>query len=311
MGSSFKNTFSEREAACEMVYKDLGPCHHLYTAECFDTIFFTEVDFKAGMTILAVCAMAFPELRILTFQLMCNHIHLTLAGDRERCIALFRLFKKRLQSYLKKTGRTTDLNAWDCSIKAITDIKYLRTVIVYTNRNGFVVNHDDTPYSYRWGANRYFFNPDAVEIHSLSREKLTVKQIRRVMHSADFDWATGLPLVGGYVSPLSFCDVRTAMALFRDAHHYYHMLSRDVESQRLMAKELVESVFYSDTELFNAVSIFIREKYGYLSPTVLQKDAKIETAVWMHHNYNAGNRQISRILKLEPPVVDALFPQHN
>ena len=309
MGSSFKKTFPEKEAACEMVYKDLGLCHHLYTAEGFDTIFFTEVDFKAGMTILAVCAMAFPELRILTFQLMGNHIHLTVAGDRERCLALFRLFRKRLQIYLKKAGRTTDLNAWDCRIKEITDLKYLRTVIVYTNRNGFVVNHDDTPFSYRWGANRYFFNPDAVEIYTMSREKLTVKQIRHVIHSADFDWASGLPLVGGYVSPYSFCDVRTAMALFRDAHHYFHMVSRDVESQRLIAKELGESVFYSDTELFNAVLLFIRDKYGTLSPPALTKDAKIETAVWMHYNYNAGNKQICRILKLEPSVVDALFPQ--
>ena len=99
-------------------------------------------------------------------------------------------------------------------------------------------------------------------------------------------------MVDGYVSPLSFCDVRAAMALFRNAHHYFHMVSRDIENQRLIAKEIGESVFYSDTELFNAVSLFIRDKYGYVSPTILQKDAKIETAVWMHHNYNAGNMQI-------------------
>ena len=111
------------------------------------------------------------------------------------------------------------------------------------------------------------------------------------------------------MSPFSFCDVGTAMALFRDAHHYFHMVSRDVESQRLMAKELGESVFYSDTELFNAVSLFIRDKYGLLSPPALPKESKIETALWMHHNYNAGNKQICRILKLEPSVVDALFPR--
>ena len=74
MDSSFKKSFSEKEEACEMVYKDLGPCHHLYTSECFETIFFTEGDFKVGMTILAVCAMTFPELRILTFQLMGNQM---------------------------------------------------------------------------------------------------------------------------------------------------------------------------------------------------------------------------------------------
>ena len=308
METSFKRSFAEKEAICEAVYRDLGPCYHIYTAEGFDTVFVTEEDFKAGMTILAICAMAFPDIRILTFQLMGNHLHLTVAGDRERCLALFDLFKKRLRSYLKRSGSPADLKDWDCSIKEVTDLKYLRTVVVYTNRNGFVVNHDDTPFSYRWGANRFFFNPDSVAIHTMSREKLTVRQVRGVMHSADFDWAAGLPLTDGYVSPLAFCDIRSAMALFRDAHHYFHMVSRDVESQKVIARELGESVFYSDNELFNATVLFIREKYGISSPSILSKESKIETAVWMHHDYNAGNRQIARILRLDLPVLDALFP---
>lgn len=171
-----------------------------------------------------------------------------------------------------------------------------------------MVNPDDTPFSYRWGANRVFYNRDAVDNLSHCREKLTVKQIRNLMHSAEFDRFAGLPMIDGYVSPLAFCDVRTSMALFRDAHHYFQMVSRDIESQRIIARELGESVFYSDNELFNAVMVHIKEKYGTFSPSVLPKDSKIETAVWMHHDYNAGNKQISRILRLDISVVDALFP---
>ena len=291
-----------------MIYRGLGPCHHLYTAEGFDVIFATEEDFKAGMSILAICALAFPTVRIITFQLMGNHLHLTLAGERETCLALFRMYRQRLRLYMKGIDSPADITGWDCSIKEITDLKYLRTVIVYTNRNGFVVNPDCTPFSYRWGTNRFFFNRDAVDNLSHSRDKMTVKQIRNLMHSAEFDRFAGLPVVDGYVSPLAFCDVRTAMSLFRDAHHYFHMVSRDIESQRIIAKELGESVFYSDNELFNAVVPFIRDKYGMVPPSSLPKDSKIETAVWMRHNYNASNKQIGRILRLDPQVVDALFP---
>jgi hypothetical protein len=98
------------------------------------------------------------------------------------------------------------------------------------------------------------------------------------------------------------------MSLFRDAHHYFHMVSRDIESQRIIARELGESVFYSDNELFNAALVHIKERYGTFSPAALPKDSKIETAVWMHHDYNAGNKQISRILRLDISVVDALVP---
>lgn len=308
MGTSYKKTFTETESACEMVFRGLGPCYHLYTAEGFDTIFATEEDFKAGMTILAICALAFPDLRVLTFELMGNHLHLTVAGDKERCLALFRMIKQRIRLYLKGTGSSADISDWECSIKEILDLKYLRTLIVYTNRNGFVVNPNETPFSYRWGANRYFFNPDAVHILSQSREKVTVKQIRNLMHSAEFDHFAGLRMVDGYVSPLTFCDIATAMALFRSAHHYFYLISRDIEGQKIIAKELGESVFYSDNELFNAVVSFIREKYGVSSPSILPKDSKIETAVWMHHNYNASNKQVGRILRLDLQVVNALFP---
>ena len=291
-----------------MIYRGLGPCHHLYTAEGFDIIFATEEDFKAGMTILAICALAFPTVKIITFQLMGNHVHLTVAGERDMCLALFRMFRLRLRLYLKGIGSPTDITGWDCNIKVITDLKYLRTVIIYTNRNGFVVNPGYTPFSYRWGANRFFYNQDAVDNLSNSRDKLTVKQIRNLMHSAKYDRFAGLPMVDGYVSPLAFSDVKAGMALFRDAHHYFHMVSRDIESQSLIAKELGESVFYSDNELFNAVMLFIRDKYGVMSPPSLSKDSKIETAVWMHHNYNASNKQIGRILHLDLQIVDALFP---
>jgi hypothetical protein len=54
--------------------------------------------------------------------------------------------------------------------------------------------------------------------------------------------------------------------------------------------------------------LFIRDKYGVMSPPSLSKDSKIETAVWMHHNYNASNKQIGRILHLDLQIVDALFP---
>lgn len=308
METSFKKSFSEKENASQLLYGTLGPCYHLYTAENYAILFSSEEDFMAGMTILAICALISPEIKILTFQLMSNHMHITAAGSKDTCLAFFNSFRRRLHLYLKGNGRSPDLDGWDVSFRELASLKDLRTVIVYTNRNGFLVNQDETPFSYRWGANRLFFNPDSFALHSGSREKLTVTQIRKTMHSGAMDRMAGLPIVDGCVSPLSFCDVRTAMALFRDAHHYFHMASRDLESQQMVAKELGESVYYTDNELYTAVVRYTGNKYGSLIPASLPKDAKVETARWMHYEYNAGNKQVSRILRLDRSVVDAMFP---
>ena len=53
-----------------------GPCWHLYTSgETMEIIFAGTGDFLFGITLLGICAAAFPRCRILTFALMNNHLH--------------------------------------------------------------------------------------------------------------------------------------------------------------------------------------------------------------------------------------------
>ncbi len=154
--TSLRYTFAEKEARCETLFRGLSPCWHLYTAENFEIIFVTDDDFRAGMILIALCAMSFPGIKILAFQLMNNHLHVTLSGQKDECCAFFHMFRHRLQMYLKGVGRTVDLSGWEEKLNAIEDLDYLRTVIAYTNRNGFLVDPDETPFTYRWGTNRFF-----------------------------------------------------------------------------------------------------------------------------------------------------------
>ena len=305
--TSLRYTFAEKEARCETLFRELSPCWHLFTAENFEIIFVTDDDFRAGMILIALCAMSFPGIKILAFQLMNNHLHVTLSGKKDDCCAFFHMFRHRLQMYLKGIGRTVDLSRWEEKLNAIEDLDYLRTVIAYTNRNGFLVDPDETPFTYRWGTNRFFFNQDAVSWHSHSKEKLTVRQIRNVIHSGAFDHMAVLNVMDGYISPIVFCDITAAMALYRDGHHYFHLISRDVEGQRKIAAELGELVYYTDNELFAAVVSICRKDYGIGKPSALPSDAKLALARRMHFEYNATDKQIARILRLDRDILKAMF----
>lgn len=306
--TSLRYSFAEKEARCETLFRELSPCWHLYTAEDFEIIFVTDDDFRAGMLLIAICAMSFPGIKILAFQLMNNHLHVILSGNKDDCKSFFRMFRHRLQMYLKGLGRTVDLSGWEESLNAVVDIDYLRTVIAYTNRNGFLVNPDETPFTYRWGTNRLFFNPDAVSLHSQSKEKLTVRHIRNVIHSGAFDHMAVLNMIDGYISPIVFCDIPSAMALFRDGHHYFHLISRDVEGQQKIAAELGEAVSYTDNELFAAVVSICRKDYGIGKPSAIPSDAKLALARRMYFEYNATDKQIARILRLDREILKAMFP---
>ena len=306
--ASSRQSFSEKETRCEVLFHNLLPCWHLYTSEDFEIIFSSNEDFKAGMILMALCALSFPGVKILAFQLMSNHLHIVLSGNEDDCHAFFRMLRHRLQVYLKGLERTVDLSGWEERLGAVKDLDYLRTVIAYTNRNGFLVHPDETPFSYRWGTNSLFFNPDVSALHALGDEKLTVRKLRSIIHSSAYDHKAGMKMIDGYVSPSVYCDISTAMSLFRSGHHYFYLISKDIEGQQRIAAELGESVSYTDNELFAAVVSICRKVYGTGKPSVIPSEAKLAVARKMRYEYNASDKQISRILRLDRSILTALFP---
>lgn len=222
-------SFRDAELRCEMEYRELGSCWHIFTPEKFPVIFGTKEDFKFGMNLIAVCAKAFPDVRILTFEIMTNHLHLTVAGQDTRVKKFLEMLCDYLGVYLRRSSRPLDLSGWNRPPRLITDLNDLRNVIAYNNRNGYLVNPGATPFTYPWGANSFFFNPELRKYHESSEERMTLRQLREVFHTRALDRYNGLKVVDGYVTPVSYCAIETAERLFRDAHHYYYKVSRDVE----------------------------------------------------------------------------------
>lgn len=308
MAKTLQNSFHTEELSCEMAFRELGPVWHLCTPEDFPLVFATDEDFIAGMALIGICAKAFPSVRLLTFEIMSNHLHDTLAGPEDDIKAMFEMRKEYLGKYLKGIRRPNLLKKWSYKLINITDLGYLRNVIAYTNRNGFIVHPETTPYSYLWGANRFMFNPELVELHSLSKDKLTVKEIRQLFRTGLLDSFAGLPKVNGVVTPIGFCDIASAEDAFRNAKQYFFKLSRDVESQKAIASVLGESLFYTDDELYILIKGMAHSEYQVDKPTLLPRDAKINYARKLHSEYNSSNKQISRILGIDISFVDKLFP---
>lgn len=304
MGMS--NSFSIEEGRCNYNFQQLGTCWHLYSPENYEIIFTGETDFKAAMTLLAICVCNFLSIRVLTFQIMNNHLHMVLCGPEEDVFLMFRMFKKYLSLYLKADGRSVSLKEWECKLRRIADLSDARNVIAYNNRNGFLVNNDTSPYSYPWGANRYFFNADIKSRVAEAGNKLTGKSIRTLFHTRELDRFAGLVTLDGYVSPIAFCDIDAAEGLFRNASHYFYAVSKNQEAMRTVASEIGENIFFSDSDLYLAVSTVSRDKYNVHNPSLLPVQAKIEVARMMRFEYNASPKQIARMLKLDLANVTAI-----
>lgn len=302
------NTFGTEESRCESAFRLLGPCWHLYTPENHPVILTCEADFKAAMTLLAICAISFPTVRILTFQWMSNHLHITMAGPETDIILMFEMLRKYLGKYLKSRGRAITLSSWNCKLRRTESLNDLRNVIAYNNRNGFLVNPDSTPLTYPWGPNIFFFNPDARKRVDECKGNIHLKDIRELFHTHKLDGFTGVPFLEGIIPSTVFCDIASAERLFRNARHYFSLISRSLESMKSIAGEIGESIIYTDDDLYTAVCGICRDNYGVKHPGLLPAQAKVEVARTMHYEYHAGAKQIARILKVDLSVIRNILP---
>lgn len=292
-------------------FEELGPMWHLCTPGEFVGIIFRErEDYVFGMNLVALCAAEFSaKIKILTFQIMSNHLHFVLMCEENFVSEFFGLFKKRLQRYLVNQGYRGTLAGFTYNYFRINDLRYLQNVILYVNRNGYLVDKNSTPFTYEWGANRYFFNKFAHNESVVKLDSLSIDKQRAMFKSRNFDVPVDYAVSDRYVSPLSYCKISLAESFFRDANHYFHLSSRQVESYAVIARELGDKVSYTDDEIYTAVLSLCLKRYEIKNPSSLSKDAKINIAKTMHYDYNASNKQIKRVLGLGDNVLDSLFPR--
>ena len=298
--------FYYQENECERIFAGLGESFHIYTPENFEIIFTSNDDFITGMNIIAVCTKLSDNVKLLTFEIMTNHIHLTVSSSKQDAQDYFELIKMFLSRSFKSRSRTIDWSKFVANPRKINSLDDLRNVIIYNNRNGFVANPLWTPFSYPWGANRYYFNPDAWELAQLKAKPMTVNEIRRLTHSRVADKVKGLLCLDGYALPVSFCDIKAGERLFRDASHYFSKLSRSIETSREIAREIGESIFYNDSELYASICALCRKQYGEAVPSRITAQQKIEMARTMRFEYNASAKQIQRVLKLDTSTLGML-----
>ena len=301
--------FNNQEAACSGVFEFLRPLWHLWTSEGLDIILPDKAAFEAAMTILAICANLSPGITVITYELMSNHLHMVISGPKDIILKFFTLFRRHLRRYLKGRGLSVP-DSFECSLREITTLDEARNVITYNNRNGYVVSPDSSPFSYRWGANQYFFNPEAKQrFYDASAKKVSQRERRKLMHSHISDGMNNPPVaLDGCACPMGFCNIDAGEKVFRNATHYFRDVSRNVEAARQIATQIGERVYYNDDDLFAVVQRICKDRYSIPRPSMLPGQAKVEVAKQLHFDYNAGNKQISRMLKMDQVLVDSLFP---
>ena len=303
-------TFSEKESICEREFEMSGPFWHLFNdGKKMQDIYLSDEIFELAETLLAVSCCKYPKVKVITFELMTNHLHLIASGLRAECIALFDDFKQRQQRVFKKTGIIVDWDNFEADIIPIDNLKALRNEIVYTNRNAYVANPGHTPSNYPWGGGYAYFCPLIKYIEAIEFDKLTYDRKRQLAHCRNIDNLSRLRVKDGLgVLVTSFCDISLGERMFQDARSYFNSLTRNAEAFSLIAERLKDSIFLTDEELFNISVKYAETNFGTKTITMLSPEHKIQLAKELHFRYKATNQQIRRILRMDIHILNEMFP---
>lgn len=300
-----RNSFAEAERQCEMSFSISGKWYHLYTSGKSTAVFIKDdEDFKFCMNLMARCAVEFTELVIVAFAIMNNHMHIVLSGDWQVIELFFVTYRRRLSRFLSSKYSEPVPMTFQMSEKEIPDLKTLRNTIVYVNRNGFVSNPNFTPFSYPWSTGVYYFN---AMIQSEPLSALSIDCQRVLFRGRVPSGLEKSRIFDGSVTADSFCSIKFGMSLFRDAHHYFSLLSKGIESYSEIAVDIDEGEFLTDSELFTELVKILNENYAGAKLCTLSNAQKLDLARTLHFKYHSSNGQIKRILGISQYDINQLF----
>ena len=307
-------SFSAKENKCNLMFRwvldNFGGIWHLCTPGVGQPVIFHDKEaYVSMMNLIAICSHDCPDIQILTFEIMSNHLHMLLCGLKENVMDFFDMLYKKLRFNLKKEGNTVSIRHFEnAKLIPVESLESVRNQIVYVNRNNYVVDPNQTPFSYPFGANSFYFSPAAKRYSNGTFGELFIHDRRKLVRSKEIDYPEAWILYDGYISPVNYVRLDIGEGLFRDARHYFHKISRDIESYKEIAAQLGDSIYYTDDELIAVVYRICNQEYNGNKPALLPTKAKQELARTLHFDYNADNEKIARLLKLDKNIVDEQFP---
>ncbi len=294
------STFIEKEKSCEAIFQSGGPYWHAYTSgKDTPLLFARDEELVFVMNVVAHGAALSPDVRIIAFEVMNNHFHFVVSAEEKAILAFWEYVRKRLSRSFPLMKKL------QISLKQIEDLGALRNNIVYTNRNGYVADPAFTPFSYPWGTGRYYFL-DWPEGESLS--SIFVDSKREMFRCRTPVLPGSWVVRDGFVAPWNYCTIKFGMSMFRDAHHYFALVSKNVEGYAELAAILDEGEFLTDAELFTRLGSLVRTDYGVSTIKDLSKSQKFDLARRLRIKFRSSNGQIRRVLGLSQYDVDSLFP---
>ena len=268
-------------------------------------------DFIAGINRIGLCYLKTGVI-VMAYVLMDNHVHFVLYGTMLQCKQFINTYKRLTGIWiLNKYGIRDYLRLLPTEIIRIESEESLLNTIAYLDRNPLMAGYKYMHGEYPWGSSRYAFK----DISTLTLSKdgfkpistLTRRKQRELLNSKVLFPDEWLINDSGMRHPLSFLNTNKLEACYKSPMRYSYFLAKKLEG--IVEQELEHSrkLFIPDKDLRPIVAEIVRSNFGNKTLQQLDVNERLFIAKKLRHNYASTIKQISRMIHLEPSVLEGFI----
>ncbi len=264
-------------------------------------IFRSEEDFVYGVNTLALGTLKYP-VRILCYVLMHNHLHLLVQGWYDDCRAYFGWVLHRLSLMLKaRHGIRGLLPIHAADVQIVKDRQMLMNEVAYLLRNPYKARMD-SPFSYPWSPAEVYFNPYLENLSgTLFGSADSARTVLETHAAIPLEWEHW----NGRILNKCFVDYRQVEQEFGSSLAFFDRIRRyDLESMVAQAHGEEERLSFTDGEIQEKIHAICRNELHVNSPHQLSRKDLLFLARTLARRFSAPQKQISRLLGIDPSVLD-------
>ena len=264
-------------------------------------LFNTIEQFKMGMSTIALVALSF-DVKILSFVLMPNHIHLLLNANGATCLEVFYFIRQRILSRLKQDGNIPLPQDYWMKLVSVCDRESTQNHYIYLARNTYEKDYC-IPGAYPWGTDYLFFSRLSNFIRGTRADKMKNCDVRKILCSRlplPPDWEIH-PTLG--VLPRNYVCLDIFSQLFNSPKSYMTRLVKEYESFVHLSQALCEEWSPSKSEIDDIVYGTMRNMFKGKRMDDLSPEEKGRLAVTLDRQYHFSTELLSQIISLPERVV--------
>lgn len=252
-------------------------------------------DFKVAMNYIAVQAAKHPEVVVIAFVLMSNHVHFVLNGTRADVIAFITEFKRCYSIYYKKKyGVHKFLRENGVHVEEVKDeYEAIERVVAYVLDNPVAANICSHPSLYPWSSASSYFNSDiisAMTVGDLSRRD-RLKLFHTPCDSVPKGWLVD---ASGFILPVNYVNYRFVEERYKTPKRMNYFL---VNSSK--AKNKYESedniISFTDQTVLHSLPDICRSLFQKSSFSQLNPAEQSECAKQIRYRFSSDASQIARV----------------